>query len=183
MSLVLAFSGGPSMIRRLYPYVGNRGDPPTSNGFGQRSSDQFADRPATLDCREQRVGVGRNGECRHVRDRPRGSATAGRPPFGACRLAGGGPVLSAGEMFFSCGGCNRCRGGLELLDRRSAPRPSRGLPPGEALDQIGVVHPGRFTTEIHLPPLPRLRRAERGQGRLVRVPGLRGRVAAGMELQ
>jgi hypothetical protein len=62
--------------------------------------------------------------------------------------AGGGPVLSAGEMFFRIEG-----GRIEVVE---ASNQSTGFCPeseswpavAAALDRIGVPHPGRFTTEV-----------------------------------
>jgi hypothetical protein len=62
--------------------------------------------------------------------------------------AGGGPVLSAGEMFFRIDG--------RLVEVAEAANQSTGYCPepeswpavAAALDHIGVPHPGRFTTEV-----------------------------------
>lgn len=61
--------------------------------------------------------------------------------------AGGGPVLSAGEMFF------RRDGGAEVAEVSNqstgfCPEPESWPAVAEALDRIGVAHPGGFTTEI-----------------------------------
>jgi hypothetical protein len=63
--------------------------------------------------------------------------------------AGGGQALSAGEMFFQVRGV-----GVEVVEASNqstgfCPEPSSWLAVAEALDKIGVPHPGRFTTEIH----------------------------------
>lgn len=69
--------------------------------------------------------------------------------------AGGGPVLSAGEVSFERG-----PGGWEVT---SATNQSTGYCPeasswpavGRALDRIGVPHPGRFTDEFTFRRCPR----------------------------
>jgi hypothetical protein len=62
--------------------------------------------------------------------------------------AGGGPVLSAGEMFFLVEG-NR----IEVAEASNqstgfCPEPESWPAVATALDRIGVAHPGRFTVEI-----------------------------------
>ena len=61
--------------------------------------------------------------------------------------AGGGPVLSAGEMFFLIGD-----DGLEVAEASNqstgyCPEPASWPAVAAALDRIGVPHPGRFTQE------------------------------------
>jgi len=60
----------------------------------------------------------------------------------------GGPVLSAGEMFFGIEGAQ-----LEMLEVSNqstgvCPEPESWPAVAVALVQVGVPHPGRFTTEI-----------------------------------
>jgi hypothetical protein len=60
--------------------------------------------------------------------------------------AEGGPVRSAGEMFFAATG-----GGVEVsevsnLSTGFCPEPESWRAVRDALDRIGVRHPGRFTT-------------------------------------
>jgi hypothetical protein len=62
--------------------------------------------------------------------------------------AGGGPVLSAGEMFFRIEG-----GRIELVEVSNqstgfCPEPGSWPAVAAALDCIGVSHPRRFTTEV-----------------------------------
>jgi hypothetical protein len=62
--------------------------------------------------------------------------------------AGGGPVLSAGEMLFQVSD-----GGIELVEASNqstgfCPEPGSWPAVATALDRIGVPHPGRFTTEV-----------------------------------
>jgi hypothetical protein len=62
--------------------------------------------------------------------------------------AGGGPVLSAGEMFLRV-----TDGGIEPADVSNqstgfCPEPESWPAVAAALDKIGVPHPGRFTTEV-----------------------------------
>jgi hypothetical protein len=62
--------------------------------------------------------------------------------------AGGGPVLSAGEMFFLVG-----RGRVEVAEASNqstgyCPGPQSWAAVAAALDRIGVPHPARFTTEV-----------------------------------
>ena len=62
--------------------------------------------------------------------------------------AGGGPVLSAGEMFFRV-----TDGGTELAEVSNqstgfCPEPESWPAVAAALDKIGVPQPGRFTTEV-----------------------------------
>ena len=62
--------------------------------------------------------------------------------------AGGGPVLSAGEMFFRVVGDR-----VEVAEASNqstgyCPEPTSWPPVEAALDRIGVPHPARFTTEV-----------------------------------
>jgi hypothetical protein len=62
--------------------------------------------------------------------------------------AGGGPVLSAGEMFFEV-----IEDGVEVVEASNqstgyCPEPESWPAVAAALDRIGVAHPGRFTTEV-----------------------------------
>jgi hypothetical protein len=62
--------------------------------------------------------------------------------------AGGRPVLSAGEMFFAI---ERERVEVSAVSNQSTgycPEPESWPAVAAALDRIGLVHPGRFTTEI-----------------------------------
>jgi hypothetical protein len=60
--------------------------------------------------------------------------------------AEGGPVLSAGEMFFSSEG--DVVDELSNLSTGYCPEPESWYAVGEAFDRLGVTHPGRFTTEV-----------------------------------
>jgi hypothetical protein len=62
--------------------------------------------------------------------------------------AGGGPVLSAGEMFFSDQGDAATVEEVTNLSTGYCPEPESWPVVGEALDRLGVVHPDRFTTEV-----------------------------------
>jgi hypothetical protein len=62
--------------------------------------------------------------------------------------AGGGPVLSAGEMFFSDEGDVAAVEEVTNLSTGYCPEPESWPVVGDALDRLGVVHPGRFTTEV-----------------------------------
>jgi hypothetical protein len=62
--------------------------------------------------------------------------------------AGGGPVLSAGELFFLTAGDR-----IEVVEVSNqstgyCPEPESWPAVAAALDRIGVPHPGRFTVEI-----------------------------------
>lgn len=62
--------------------------------------------------------------------------------------AGGGPVRSAGEMFFGVS-----EDGVEVVEVSNqstgfCPEPESWPAVAAALDRIGVWHPGRFTTEV-----------------------------------
>jgi hypothetical protein len=61
--------------------------------------------------------------------------------------AGGGPVLSAGEMFLQVGNDVEV---AEVSNQSTGFCPEPGSWPAvaAALDRIGVTHPGRFTTEV-----------------------------------
>jgi hypothetical protein len=62
--------------------------------------------------------------------------------------AGGGAVLSAGEMFFSAGPDGVTVEEVSNLSTGYCPEPESWAAVGEALDRIGVVHPGEFTKEV-----------------------------------
>ncbi len=62
--------------------------------------------------------------------------------------AGGGAVLSAGEMFFSAGADSVAVEEVSNHSTGYCPEPESWAAVREALDQIGVVHPGGFTTEV-----------------------------------
>jgi hypothetical protein len=64
------------------------------------------------------------------------------------RSGSGSPVLSAGEMFFSSEGDEVFVEEVSNLSTGYCPEPESWAAVGEALDRIGVTHPGRFTTEI-----------------------------------
>jgi hypothetical protein len=62
--------------------------------------------------------------------------------------AGGGPVLSAGEMFFRI---EEDRVEVAEVSNQSTgfcPEPESWPAVAAALDRLGVPHPGRFTTEV-----------------------------------
>lgn len=69
--------------------------------------------------------------------------------------AGDGTVLSAGEMFFSAAGEALVVEDVSNLSTGYCPEPESWAAVGEALDQIGVLHPGRFTTEVVFRRCPR----------------------------
>jgi hypothetical protein len=62
--------------------------------------------------------------------------------------AAGGPVLSAGEMFFLLSASGALV--LEVTNQSTGycPEPESWPAVASALDRIGVAHPGRFTQEI-----------------------------------
>lgn len=62
--------------------------------------------------------------------------------------AGGGPVLSAGEMFFVAEGDRVEAAEASNQSTDFCPEPGSWPAVAAALDRIGVAHPGRFTTEI-----------------------------------
>jgi hypothetical protein len=62
--------------------------------------------------------------------------------------AEGGPVLSAGEMFFSDQGDAAVVEEVTNLSTGFCPEPGTWPVVGDALDRLGIVHPGRFTTEV-----------------------------------
>jgi hypothetical protein len=62
--------------------------------------------------------------------------------------AAGGPVLSAGEMFFRLSAA-----GVEVVEVTNqstgfCPEPESWAAVGAALERLGVPHPGRFTQEV-----------------------------------
>ncbi len=69
--------------------------------------------------------------------------------------AGGGPVLSAGEKFFSAAGDALVVEEVTNLSIGYCPEPESWPVVGDALDRLGVVHPGRFTTEVIFRLCPR----------------------------
>ncbi|GAA4145632.1 hypothetical protein [Actinomadura keratinilytica] len=98
--------------------------------------------------------------------------------------AGGRPVLAAGEIAFAADGGGR-RAAAGITNQSTGYCPDAGCRPAvaAALDRARVPHPGgsRRFTEVRLPPLPVLRGAHPGEGRLLRVrvlrrrpPGVRG---------
>src|SRR5262249_34963621 len=141
-----------------------------------------AGQPERVAGRGPRYGGPQQPDRRHVRDRLRASATAGWPSLGARRLRRRRTrPLGGGEVLFCRGRGRRRRGGGAPRDRLLPRAPVVGCRGGGA--RPDRRRPPRPVHDAgHFPPLLLLRRAERGQGRLVRVPGLRGRVAAGMEL-
>ncbi len=62
--------------------------------------------------------------------------------------AGGGPVLSAGEMFFLIEGEATRVEEVTNLSTGYCPEPESWPVVGEALDRLGVVHPGQFTMAV-----------------------------------
>jgi hypothetical protein len=62
--------------------------------------------------------------------------------------AGGGPVLSAGEVFFSVAGGTISVEEVSNLSTGYCPEPESWGAVGEALDRLGIAHPGRFSAEI-----------------------------------
>jgi hypothetical protein len=62
--------------------------------------------------------------------------------------AGGGPVLSAGELFFSLSGDRIELVGVSNQSTGFCPEAASWPAVAAALDQAGSRHPGRFTTEI-----------------------------------
>ena len=64
----------------------------------------------------------------------------------ACAV--GGPVLSAGEIFFSDEGDAATIEEVTNLSTGYCPEPESWSVVGDALDRLGVVHSGRFTTEV-----------------------------------
>jgi hypothetical protein len=61
----------------------------------------------------------------------------------------GGPVLSAGEMFFSLADIRRIAV-TEVSNQSTGycPEPSSWSAVADALDRIGIAHPGRFTNAV-----------------------------------
>lgn len=62
--------------------------------------------------------------------------------------AGGGPVLSAGEMFFGVEGDRVEVAEVSNQSTGFCPEPESWPAVAAALDRIGIAHPGRFTTEV-----------------------------------
>src|SRR5262249_51910009 len=62
--------------------------------------------------------------------------------------AGGGPVLSAGETFFRVAGDIVEVAEVSNQSTGYCPEPESWPAVAEALDWLGVPHPGRFTTEV-----------------------------------
>lgn len=62
--------------------------------------------------------------------------------------AGGGPVLSAGEMFFRVEDGRVVAAEVSNQSTGFCPEPESWPAVAAALDRIGVPHPGRFTKEV-----------------------------------
>jgi hypothetical protein len=62
--------------------------------------------------------------------------------------AGGGPVLSAGELFFLVEGGRAVVVEASNQSTGFCPEPQSWPALAAALERIGVAHPGRFTTEV-----------------------------------
>jgi hypothetical protein len=62
--------------------------------------------------------------------------------------AGGGPVLSAGELFFRVQGSSVAVAEASNQSTGFCPEPESWPAVVAALDQMGVPHPGRFTSEV-----------------------------------
>jgi hypothetical protein len=62
--------------------------------------------------------------------------------------ASGSTVLSAGEMFFAWAGDLIVVEEVSNLSTGYCPEPRSWYAVGEALDRLGITHPGRFTTEV-----------------------------------
>jgi hypothetical protein len=62
--------------------------------------------------------------------------------------AGGGQVLSAGEMFFRFRGDRVEVAEVSNQSTGYCPEPASWPAVAGALDRVGVAHPGRFTTEV-----------------------------------
>ena len=62
--------------------------------------------------------------------------------------AGGGPVLSAGEMFFGVSEDGVEVGEVSNQSMGFCPEPESWPAVAAALDRVGVAHPARFTVEI-----------------------------------
>jgi hypothetical protein len=69
--------------------------------------------------------------------------------------AGGGPVFSEGEMFFSIAGGAISVEEVSNLSTGYCPEPESWGAVGEALDRLGIAHTGRFTAEIVFRRCPR----------------------------
>jgi hypothetical protein len=63
--------------------------------------------------------------------------------------AGGGPVLSAGEMFFRVSGVNVEVAEVSNQSTGFCPEPESWPAVAAALDRAGIRHSGRFTAEVH----------------------------------
>jgi hypothetical protein len=135
------------MIRRLYSYVG-------PNTIRLRVTTSLSGSQITSLTDLQRW-IAENKES--VSERTVIAATFVIDPEGRLRLAdrrsehvacaGGGAVLSAGEMFFSVGDVVAVEE-VSNLSTGYCPEPESWAAVGEALDRTGVLHPGQFTTEI-----------------------------------
>ena len=135
------------MTRRLYPYVG-------PEAIRLRSESTSAGTPI------QTPDDLRNWLDSH---RPAGKHEAIAATFvidsdGRLRLAhrrsehvacaGGNPVLSAGEIFFSLEGNSVVVEEVSNLSTGYCPEPESWDAVSKALNRLGARHPGRFTTEI-----------------------------------
>jgi hypothetical protein len=141
------------MSGRLYRYVGPE---EIRSRSVARPYVQVIDSPADL-----RAWLTRHGPSRAGSSVP---ATFVIDPEGVLRLAdrrsehvacAGGPVLSAGEMFFSAAGEALVVEEVSNLSAGYCPEPESWPVVGEALDRIAVLHPGRFTTEVVFRRCPR----------------------------
>ncbi len=143
-----------SRHERLYRYVG-----PEAVRSRSVSAPGGRPIPGREDLRAWLDGQGRPGAVGQV------AATFVIDPEGVLRLAdrrsehvacaGGGPVLSPGEMFFSAAKDGFVVEEVSNLSTGFCPEPESWPAVGEALDRIGVLHPGRFTTEIVFRRCPR----------------------------
>jgi hypothetical protein len=135
------------MVRRLYPYTG-----PEAIRIRATASPSGRQISSLTDLQRW---IAENRES--VPEAIVSAATFVIDPEGRLRLAdrrsehvacaGGGAVLSAGEMFFSAGNVVAVEE-VSNLSTGYCPEPESWAAVGEALDRIGVVHPGRFTTEV-----------------------------------
>jgi hypothetical protein len=133
---------------RLYPYVGPADIKARARGrpAGARSS-SLGDLLAWVKDTGQRPGPDGLVAATFVMDAEGDLLVADRrSEHVAC--AGGGPVLSAGEMFFLLDGCRIEVAEVSNQSTGYCPEPESWPAVAAALDRIGIAHPGRFTTQV-----------------------------------
>ncbi len=135
------------MSDKLYPYVGPEDIRSRStDGSGGRVLEAPGDLQTWLTSHRRSASGGLIAATFVIDAEGRLRLADRRSEHVAC--AGGGPVQSAGEMFFSEWEYAAVIEEVTNLSTGYCPEPESWPVVGDALDRLGVVHPGRFTTEV-----------------------------------